>query len=160
MLVAATGHRPDKLGGYDNAEADNRLRVIAHHYLIKTSPVGVITGMALGWDQRVAEAALLAGIPFIAAVPFAGQESRWPACSKAVYRELMTQAHGVYIVSPGGYDAAKMHKRNEWMVNHADRIVALWNGGADGGTAACVRYAQARNKPIDNLWNEFCPSHS
>lgn len=159
MRIAATGHRPNKLGGYHNTEADNRLRLTAHRYLSKTQPAVVITGMALGWDQRVAEAALLAGIPFVAAVPFAGQESKWPPRAQRVYRELLSQAHGVVIVSPGGYDPAKMHKRNEWMVDHSDRIVALWDGGETGGTAACVRYAQSKQKPIDNLWNEFCPPH-
>ncbi len=154
MILAATGHRPDKLGGYNNAEAENALRLLAHRWLIKLKPVLVISGMALGWDQRVAEASLLASIPFVAAVPFYGQESKWPARAQSVYREIIAQAIEVKIVSPGGYAPEKMQLRNRWMVDGADRMLALWNGG-DGGTANCVRYAEIKQKPITNLWDEW-----
>lgn len=160
MIIAATGHRPDKLGGHDNSVAENKLRLIAHDYLLKPRAEafrisGVITGMALGWDQRVAEAALMAHIPFVAAIPFAGQEKKWPARAQKIYHELLTQAHGTYVCSEGGYDPAKMHTRNEWMVDHSDAVMALWNGDETGGTAACVRYAQSKQKPIDNLWDTW-----
>lgn len=68
MLIAATGHRPDKLGGYGRHDA--RLEDIARGYLSMLQPAGVITGMALGWDTRFALAALSLGLPLHAAVPF------------------------------------------------------------------------------------------
>lgn len=154
MILAATGHRPDKLGGYSPG-AVNRLRLIAHKYLVKTRPVIVISGMALGWDQSVAQAALLAGVPFVAAIPFVGQERKWPAASQEAYHEVLAQAEKVHIVCAGGYEPWKMQQRNEWMVDKCDRLVAMWNGGP-GGTANCLAYNEATKRvPVDNLWPEF-----
>ncbi len=154
-IVAGTGHRPDKLGGYNNDAADNCLRLIAHKYLAALRPSAVISGMALGWDQRLAEAALLAGIPLIAAVPFDGQDGKWPPRSRAIYAELLRAARHVHVVSPGPYASWKMHKRNQWMVDFCTRVVAMYNGDPQGGTAACVSYAEQRRRPIDNLWTEW-----
>ncbi|WP_188052008.1 hypothetical protein [Azospirillum sp. Sh1] len=47
-----------------------------------------------------------------------------------------------------------MNTRNEWMVDHSDRLLALWDG-SQGGTANCVRYARGLGRPIDNLWSEW-----
>ena len=47
-----------------------------------------------------------------------------------------------------------MFLRNEWMVNNADRVVALWNG-TPGGTTGTVNYAKQQGIPIDNLWDKW-----
>lgn len=153
MILAVTGHRPDKLGGYA-PDIANRLRLLAHKYLVEQKPNFVISGMALGWDQAVAGAALLAGIPLVAAVPFAGQESKWPPRARQIYRELLDAAYRVEYVSPFGYAAWKMQKRNEWMVDHANRMLALWDG-TPGGTANCLAFAARNRLPVDNLWEQF-----
>ena len=57
----------------------------------------------------------------------------------------------MHVVSPGAYASWKFERRNEWMVDHADRVVALWSG-APGGTARCVAYARQTGTPIDNIW--------
>jgi len=76
MILSGTGHRPDKLGGYSDSAFDNLVK-IAEDYLKESKPDKVISGMALGWDQALAEACVNLNIPFIAAVPFKGQESKW-----------------------------------------------------------------------------------
>lgn len=153
MIIAATGHRPDKLGGYTEA-VDNKLRACATEFLTARAPSKVISGMALGWDMAWAEAAMLLGIPVIAAIPFAGQELRRPQPSRERYEFLVAFAAERVIVCPGGYDPAKMQRRNEWMVDHADSVAALWNGSA-GGTRNCVLYAKRVGKPIDNLLDVY-----
>lgn len=153
LIIAATGHRPEKLGGY-SPEVANRLRLLAHRYLVDNRPEFVISGMALGWDQAVAVAALLAGIPFVAAIPFRGQESRWPEHSQRAYHELLAQAVKVVDTGGPGYAVWKMQKRNEWMVDRASKLVALWDG-SEGGTANCLAYARKKDKMIENLWAEF-----
>ena len=110
--------------------------------------------MALGWDTAWAISALRLGVPLVAAVPFAGQESRWPPEARARYRALLAAAAEVVVVSPGGYSAEKMQIRNRWMVDRCDALVALWDGGA-GGTAGCVAYARSVGRPVFNLWREF-----
>lgn len=159
MILAATGHRPEKLGGYGESVAA-RLRRGATRYL-KTQ-IGVeqvISGMALGWDTAWALAATDLGIPFIAAIPFAGQECRWPTESQERYWALLKKSARVVIVNDGGYHPAKMQSRNCWMVEHSDKLVALWDGSS-GGTANCVKWAETIGKPVENLWPHFARSHT
>ena len=152
LIIAATGHRPDKLGGY-SPRITNSLRLLAHRYIVQQRPAFVISGMALGWDQAVAGAALLAGVPLIAAVPFRGQESKWPEQSQLAYRELLAAAARIVEVCDPGYAVWKMQKRNEWMVDHCTRLMALWDG-SPGGTKNCIDYAEGKI-PIDNLWDQW-----
>jgi uncharacterized phage-like protein YoqJ len=153
LVVAGTGHRPDKLGGYSSA-VDAKLRGVARAALEQLEVRGVISGMALGWDMALAEAALELGLSFVAAVPFAGQESRWPRASQERHRALLERATAVRVVCADGYAAWKMQRRNEWMVERADVILALWNGSS-GGTANCVAYAEGRGSRIVNVWEAF-----
>lgn len=154
LVLAGTGHRPDKLIGGYSEETFRRLVSLARWALEKHTPTWIISGMALGWDQALAQAAVESRIPFDAAVPFAGQESRWPKLSIEKYKTLLAKARRVVIVSEGGYAAWKMQKRNEWMSNNASALLALWNG-SDGGTANCVKYARGIGKPIHNVWDEW-----
>lgn len=153
MRLAVTGHRPDKLGGYD-ADSHRTLIRFAVASLQRIAPKEVVTGMAIGWDQAIAEAALLLNIPFVAAVPFSGQESKWPQAVQSRYRELYLAANEIQTVCYGGYAPWKMQERNCWMVDNSDELLALWNGTA-GGTANCVGYAQKKGKKITNVWPEW-----
>ena len=151
MILAATGHRSGTLGGY-GAELQTRLVCLARAYLQTAgNPRAVISGMALGWDTAWALAALDLGIPLIAAVPFDGQERRWPNEARRQYQSILSRASRVRVVSPGPYASWKFERRDHWMVDHADWIVALWNGSASG-TARCVAYARQTGKPLDNIW--------
>jgi uncharacterized phage-like protein YoqJ len=163
QILVGTGHRPQKLGGFD-AAVDIRLRAFAQYVLVRQQAdaevrdtggvTAVISGMAIGWDMALAEAALEAGLPLIAAVPFQGQESRWPPDVRARYKGLLEAAARVEVVCEGGYAAWKMQQRNIWMVDHGDRVLALWDG-TSGGTANCVRYAVKEGRSVVNLWREW-----
>lgn len=150
MLIAATGHRPNKLGGYGVKVYRDLVR-LAEAYIDLAKPSGIISGMALGWDQAWADAGINKGVPVHAAVPFIGQESRWPKESQDNFNRILQQCASVTIVCDGAYSAQKMQTRNEWMADKADRICALWDG-TSGGTGNCVRYVKSINKPLDNLW--------
>ena len=141
MIASFTGHRPEKLGGYGTHEPLTRL---ATWWLDALQPDTVISGMALGWDQAVAEAATRLGVPWCAAVPFEGQESRWPDASRAQYRRLLARADSVVIVSPARCTGAT----SGWSTG------ALWDG-SDGGTGACVKYAERVGRIWVNLWDEW-----
>src|SRR4051812_18107278 len=103
-LVAFTGHRPDKLGGFSlpNPTYKHVCKEI-EKVLKECKPDKIISGMALGVDQWAANVAIKLGIPFIAAVPFLGQEGKWPNSSQQVYKKLMDLAAEVVVVSEGGY---------------------------------------------------------
>lgn len=149
-ICAATGHRPDKLGGYGES-AFYRLVALARLYFSLDEPSEAISGMALGWDQAFAMAAWELGIPFIAAVPFEGQESKWPGVSRTMYLGLLAKASRIEIICPGDYSPAKMQTRNEWMVDRSTELTALWNG-SEGGTANCLNYANKVGRKVVNLW--------
>ena len=76
MIIAGTGHRPDKLGGYGLSQ-HTRLRAFAKSELKRSNPNRVISGMAAGWDLALADAAFILDIPFTAAVPFEGHDAMW-----------------------------------------------------------------------------------
>lgn len=153
MIVAATGHRPEKLGGYGTDLAALRTE-LAMEWLHSRGATRGITGLALGWDQDVALACYELGIPYIAAVPFAGQESRWPERSQRVYRWFINRAAEVVIVSPGEYSAHKMQVRNIWMADRCDTLLALYNGSG-GGTGNCIKYAADWEIPVENIWKNY-----
>ena len=148
MIVAFTGHRPDKLGGY-KLPNDTYIKVCQKidKTLRELKPEKVITGMALGVDQWVAMIAHKLGIPFLAAIPFDNQEIKWPPSSQKIYRLLRKLASEEVIVSEGKYAASKMQVRNKWMCDQCDKLIAVWDG-SDGGTANCINYAKSIGREI------------
>jgi uncharacterized phage-like protein YoqJ len=153
MIVAGTGHRPEKLGGY-NIETQMRVLQLATNYLRGAKPDLVISGMAQGWDIALAQASKNLGIPYDAYVPFMGQETVWPQAARLYYHELLKHAREVFIVSPGGFTNAAMTKRNQAMVRNCDKLIALWDG-SPGGTGNCIAYATFMGKRYYNLWSQY-----
>lgn len=154
MIVAGTGHRPDKIGGYSEANFKN-LVALAEKALKEIGATKVISGMALGWDQALAQAAINLKIPLIAAIPFANQDKVWLDKSQKYYKELLGKAQEVINVS--GVDEYKveyMQQRNIWMVDKCDILLAMFDG-TQGGTANCVKYAESKKKTTINIYSEF-----
>lgn len=150
MIYAATGHRPNKLGNeYDLVGPYSEyIRGELKTILRNMKPEKVISGMALGVDTLWALVALELNIPVIAAIPFEGQERMWPAKSRSLYNLILTDKRVTkHVVCEGGYAAWKMQKRNEWMVDNCDILVAVWDG-TFGGTGNCVAYAKSVDKGI------------
>jgi ribA/ribD-fused uncharacterized protein len=157
-VYAATGHRLDKLSPMNkdlaySIEFLEQLTRFAQTILQKDRPDSAISGMALGWDTAWAIAAIREGVPLIAAVPFDGQESRWPAQSQARYHKILAKAQQVVTIGEA-YSRETMQARNEWMVDNASLMVALWNG-SQGGTRNCVVYAQKVARPLRNYWGRW-----
>jgi uncharacterized phage-like protein YoqJ len=155
MRVAFTGHRPDKLGNYvPDSEPEKRVRaslVGCLEALKADQPdLRAISGMALGVDQWAAEVCLSLEIPFMAAIPFEGQEKIWPWSAKQRYYKLLELAEARITVCPGDYRPYKLQKRNEWMVDNCDLLLAVWDG-SPGGTANCVRYATSTGRQVQAL---------
>jgi uncharacterized phage-like protein YoqJ len=149
MRLAITGHRPPKVGGYSipNGVYNAVMRAM-DEALVCLCPEIVITGMALGIDQWMAELCVDNGVPFVAAIPFDGFDSKWPRESQEHYRRLLSQAYHIQVVSPGApYDPRLMQVRNQWMVRQCDKLLAVFNGST-GGTANCVRAARNMQKEV------------
>lgn len=165
IRIAATGHRLDRLGGYSDA-IFARLVALGKASLKKLEASEVISGMGLGFDQAIAAAAVELSIPLIAAVPFAKQDSKWQPEDRDRYEALLFQTQKIIFVDqlqdyqivglqPREYHPLKMFKRNEWMVDNCDHILALFDGSENGGTFNCLKYAEKKEKPILNTWNSW-----
>lgn len=154
MIYAFAGHRPDRLGGY-GAEAWASLCGFAIKTVKKYRPEKAVLGMAQGWDMAVAAACVVEQVPFIAAVPFRGQEKIWPHHVQKLYRQLLGQSEEMHVLFGGKYEAWKMHKRNEWMVRRGDELIALWDGTSTSGTFKAVEYAKNRGVIVHNLWSDW-----
>lgn len=149
FFVAFTGHRPDKIGGY-NPQSEKRIwvreqiqaqleRGLAKH----GEKLWVITGGALGVDQDAAEIAHEMGIPFSVFIPCAEQEAMWPREAKNRYFQMLEVASEIVEVGTKPYTEDKfcMQRRNMEMVDCADIVIAVWDG-SDGGTKNAVDYAE------------------
>lgn len=159
MIIAGTGHRPEKLGGY-SPRLLPALGKLAMNELRYQKPDMVISGMALGWDTALAMAAIQLKIPLLAAIAFEGVESKWRFEDQQRFFDILTCADDIIVVTPGPYAAWKLHARNKWMVDECDLLLALWDGQHTGGTAACIQYAREvrKNHPelhIVNLWPQW-----
>lgn len=156
MIVAGTGHRPPRLGGY-SAETDIRLIRLAKAWLLprKQEIAHCISGMALGWDQCLARACVMLKIPFDAYVPFKGQDSVWPEESRRMYAWLLERARKVIYVCDPGYETWKLIARDKRMADDATDMLALFDGLPKGGTWTTIRYAQNIKRPIHNLWDQW-----
>lgn len=157
LIVAFTGHRPQSMYGY-NLKVDGNRRIIkwlrqhmerlVKHY----DHVTFISGGALGVDTWAAEIALrlrkeLGNCSLLMAIPCKNQDSRWPAASKKVYRRLLDEADEVHYVSEKTYDDNCMQDRNEYMVDNATALIAVWDGKTSGGTFNCLEYADDKRIP-------------
>jgi uncharacterized phage-like protein YoqJ len=179
MIYGFTGHRPHKLGGYGN-EAHQKLYNFAHQvvrvYLdpeyaySKGQNNMAIVGMAQGWDMAVAQACYSLKVPYTAAIPFPGQEYVWPDPEvRSLYTTLVENAQRTVYIHNERVSYARMGRmyeifqlRNQWIVDHSDKMIALYDGDIDstgprirGGTANCLRYAIRRNKEIINVWKDW-----
>lgn len=154
LILMATGHRPPKLGGYSPRVFDG-LRSLAYDYLqsLPEKPEACISGMALGWDQAFAHAALNLEIPLWAYIPCPQQERMWPTSSQRDYQSLLSRAALTVTCSPR-YSPACMQDRNIRMVDDSTHCLALWDG-SPGGTGNCIRYLESRNRPFTNLWPQW-----
>lgn len=159
--VCFTGHRPNKLGGFLSPNSTEALVAERTKYLIglflERGYTNFISGGAQGFDTIAAREVWKKrqtnkDIKLIIAVPFRGQEDRWPLQARITYDAMLREADEVVYLSEDNSNAAyKMQQRNEWMVDHSSAIIACWDGSNGGGTANCVRYAKQKGKAITTV---------
>ena len=153
MKICVTGHRPNKLYGYNLSDPRwQRLKEQFKSILKENNCEEAITGMALGVDTVFALAVLELknegyNIKLHCANPCKKHSCKWIKESVAQYNYILSKADIVKLVSKEEYKPWLMQKRNEYMVDLADRVIAVWDG-SKGGTANCVKYAEKVGKEI------------
>ena len=144
-----TGHRPEKLTAPEWLVKQKLEREIRQ--AIADGLDVFITGMARGVDIWAAEIVLDlrdSGFPIrlMCASPFEGFERSWNETWQIRYRRIMSAANHTLFVCKG-YSRSCFQIRNEWMVNHSARVIAVFNG-KKGGTKNTIDYAHAENVSV------------
>ncbi len=80
-------------------------------------------------------------------LPCEGQADRWSASARELYLSILDQADDVIYVSRE-YSKNCMFRRNRYLVNHANYLLAVYNGEQRGGTAMTVRYARKLEREV------------
>ena len=148
-----TGHRPNKLPWGDD-ETDPRcvaLKVRLADALEQAYKDGYrhfLCGMALGCDLYFCEAALELqtrhdGVTLEAAVPCEEQSARWRERERNRYFALLEQCNYETLIQHK-YTPGCMQRRDRYMVDHAQRIIAAYDGKTLGGTMYTLTYALRR----------------
>lgn len=150
-----TGHRPEKLTMPESVVIEGLEREI--RAAIADGITVFISGMARGVDIWAAEIVLQfrdkdEDVKLICASPFEGFERSWSPDWKERYKSVMAKADLVRFVCPG-YSRSCFQIRNEWMVDHAARVIAAWNG-QPSGTKNTIDYATRCGVMVVNVLND------
>lgn len=159
--IAFTGHRPNKLNGWtpnENLALLTEVRNKVLHYARHEGYDTFIQGCALGTDLWSALVVIklrrrhkdLSHIKLISAVPCLNHKSKWNEESQKLWDYVIKNSDEVVYVSEEEYTPKCMQIRNEWMVDRADKLIAVWDG-TRGGTGSCVEYALKKKKTIDRI---------
>ena len=154
-----TGHRPQSLP-FKFDESDERckkLKILLSSIIraqIENGVTHFLSGMALGIDCYAAEIVLelrkeYPAVTLEAVIPCANQSSKWNGQQVMRYNKILAQCDNKTILQQE-YTPYCMAKRNRYMVDHSDYVIAVWNG-KNSGTGATVRYAVMKNLPITIL---------
>lgn len=154
---AFTGHRPQKLPFDLNVEdarctaLKEELRKQIINLIENENVTHFISGMALGTDLMAAEIVLdlkvsYPGITLESAIPCETQAVKWTVSQRERYYDIAAQCDKETMLQ-SHYTPDCMDKRNRYMVDHADFILAVWNG-KPSGTGRTVTYARGKNRTV------------
>lgn len=154
-----TGYRPQKMPfGFDESdprcvEFKQRLRDTIEG-LIGKNYAHFISGGAMGMDMFAAEAVLelKREYPWIIlemVSPFDAQAAKWTPEYQERHARLFIEADMVTAISHE-YTKACLFRRNRYLVDNADLLLAAYDGQA-GGTAMTVGYAQEVGIPVQTI---------
>lgn len=148
QTVAFSGHRT-----YDGC-CDEALRCAVRQHYAQGYRL-FLTGMAAGFDLAAGEAVLnlrndLPEIALGCVVPFAGHGATLPAADRERYEWLMREA-ALRTTLAVRYTADAYMRRNDYLVTHAEALIAYFDGHA-GGTAYTITHAAREGLNIRNLW--------
>ncbi len=155
---AITGHRPQDLPwdyykdfSDENVFFEGVVRETLN-MLVDKGYCKFITGGALGVDTVFAEAVVNRRrepppILLELAIPCKSQSDSWDKRDRDRYNALLKEADEVNYISDH-YTKYCMMKRNQYMVDHADCLVAFWTGKQFGGTYQTIKYAHKKGLPV------------
>lgn len=145
MNCAFTGHR-----NFDYYNEIRSLERAVESAIINDDVDTFYNGMARGFDLAAAQTVIQLKrrykIKLIACVPFYGQKETLNAFDRKIYEEVLEHCNEIIVLSQDYYPGC-MYKRNRYMVNNCDMVIAYYRGKR-GGTQYTVKYAEEQQKKI------------
>ena len=157
FTCAFTGHRPARFSFGYREDSDDFLKLRA--VLFETIEMFILSGvtkfysgMSLGVDTWAAMGVLEKKkehphIHLAAVLPCETQAIRWSDAQRERYYNILADCDDVFMLNTR-YTPSCMFERNRYMVDHADYLIAVYDGGNRGGTAYTVKYAKTKNRKI------------
>ncbi|UEB79357.1 DUF1273 domain-containing protein [Clostridium sp. M62/1] len=154
---AFTGHRPQNLPFGFNEEDEcciNLKKTLREQIINLIENEGVthfISGMAIGVDMYAAEIVLdlkarYPNITLESAIPCETQAVKWSMAQRERYYDIAARCDKETMLQ-SRYSPDCMDKRNRYMADHADVLIAVWDG-SPSGTGKTVRYAHQQGKSV------------
>ena len=147
--AALTGHRPERLGYSSNLYHPDWYRVInwMKEMIQEYQITDVYSGMADGCDMAFALAAIKikqCGYPLKlhCVLPCKNYQS-----SHVLYQYIKLRADEWIELSDEFYKGCD-NIRDQYMVDHSDLLLAVWDGNKSGGVWSTIRKAQKKNVEI------------
>ena len=157
LTCAFTGHRPSGFSfGYDEEHPDcAKIKILMATQIGALIGNGVrtfLTGMALGTDIWGAELVLrfkkdCPDIRLVAVLPCETQADRWSVEQRERYFNILAACDETFYISRH-YTKDCMFRRNRWLIDHANFVIAVFNGSPKGGTAYTVSYAYTKKRAV------------
>ena len=104
----------------------------------------VLTGLRLGAEQLGAEAAVDAGVPFVAVLPYPDPDRRGRRRARRHFAELLDAAPATssLLRADGAAErssrrARALARRDAWLARNADEAVLVWDGEDAGARRRC-----------------------
>lgn len=152
-----TGHRPKSLPfGYNEEEASCKelkelLSENIERQITENGVAHFISGMAMGVDIFAAEAVLklrkkYPQIKLECAIPCETQANKWSEGWRNRYFDIIHRSDVAKTLQTH-YTPDCMMKRNKYMVDNSDVVIAVWNG-LKSGTGNTVNYAVKSGKKV------------
>lgn len=154
---SCTGHRPKGFPfryGIDAVKHNAYMKELETVVELAITEYGItcfISGMALGVDLDFAEIVIKLKnkypIALECAIPCPNQTYPWSDRDKLRYERIKKKADNVTLVSER-YTHDCMLKRNRYMVDKSNLVIAVFNGIEKGGTWYTLKYAKSKRVPI------------
>lgn len=169
--VCFSGHRPHKLPGHGVPDDKRTLRIkeAIHFTIIRSLKEGYyifLSGLAEGIDLWASEEVIkmkkfYPHIKLVAVKPMPNQGQNFSDEGKKLLKNALENAD--YIVCTSEHYSKNCYRiRNEYMVDHSDRLIAFVSGDAvRSGTIQTLNYAKKLNKKttvinVNNVVADSC----